>query len=346
MRTRFDQFAKQLISGALSPAGSVQTDAEINHETQRADVLFEPNPERRDLLANVGLLGKLASGVSLFEPFHRTPDLRDVKGCLRKLLAFEHVADMRASRATPQSPEPTLWVLSAGRPIAVLRAFGFRRVRGFPRGVYRAPPGIRLGMVVTRELPTTRETLLLRLMSAGKVLKQAVAELLTLPDAAPERTLAFPLLVRLRFEIPEDPAQRTSEDVEFLMSTHDVVEAWKQKWIEEGMERGIAQGIAQGMERGIAQGMERGIAQGVERGIAQGMERGIAQGEERGIAQGEERGIVRTLVDVYEARFGAIPAELRAALERTHDEATLRGYSKLFGVGTASEIAEALRTTS
>ncbi|HLM71628.1 MAG TPA: hypothetical protein VK459_03015, partial [Polyangiaceae bacterium] len=253
-----------------------------------------------------------------FEPFHRTPDLRDLKGCLRKQLAFEHAADMRASRPTPQSPGPMLWVLSAGRPIAVLRAFAFRRAGGFPRGVYRAPPGLRLGIVVIRELPSTRETLLLRLMGAGNVLNRAIAEVLALPDAAPERTLALPLLVRLRLEIVEDPAQRTSDDVEFLMSTQDIVEAWKQQWIEEGMRQGI--------ERGIAQGVERGIAQGVERGI--------------------ERGIVRALVDVYEARFGAIPVELRAALERTHNEAALHRLSKLFGVGTASEIAEALRNLS
>jgi len=318
MRTRFDQFAKQLISGALALGGSAQTDAEVNHETQRGDVLFEPNPERTSSLANVGLLGKLASGVSLFEPFHRTPDLSDLKGCLRKQLAFEHAAEMRASRATPQSPGPMLWVLSAGRPVAVLRAFAFRRAGGFPRGVYRAPPGLRLGIVVIRELPSTRETLLLRLMGAGNVLNRAIAEVLALPDAAPERTLALPLLVRLRLEIVEDPAQRTSDDVEFLMSTQDIVEAWKQQWIEEGMRQGI--------ERGIAQGVERGIAQGVERGI--------------------ERGIVRALVDVYEARFGAIPVELRAALERTHNEAALHRLSKLFGVGTASEIAEALRNLS
>ncbi|MCK6586314.1 MAG: hypothetical protein L6Q76_01890 [Polyangiaceae bacterium] len=310
MRTRFDQFAKQLIFGALSPGGSAQTDAEVNHETQRADVLFEPTPERSHSLGNAGLLGKLASGISLFEPFHRTPDLRDLKGCLRKLLAFEHAAEMRASRTTPQSSGPILVVLSAGRPVAVLQEVGFRRVRGFPKGVYQAAPGLKLWIVVIRELPTTRETLLLRLMGAGKVLRRAVAELVALPDDAPERTLALPLLVSLRLEITEDPAPRSAEDVEFLMSTHDIVEAWKQQWLEEGMQRGI--------ERGIAQGVERGIAQGVERGIA------------------------RALIDVYEARFGAIPAELRAALERTHDEATLRRFSKLFGVGSASEIAEAL----
>ena len=41
-----------------------------------------------------------------------------------------------------------------------------------------------------------------------------------------------------------------------------------------------------------------------------------------------------------------MPAELHAALERTHDEAKLRRYSKLFAVGTVSEIAEALLTPS
>jgi hypothetical protein len=310
MRTRFDQFAKQLISGALSPGGHAQTDAEVNHETQRGDVLFVPNPERTNSLSSAGLLGKLAVGVSLFEPFHRTPDLRELKGCLRKQLAFEDAAEQRTLRGTPPSPEPMLWVLSAGRPLAALRALRLRQARGFPRGVYRAVPGLQLGLVVIRELPVTRETLLLRLMGAGRVLKRAVAELLALPNDAPERTLALPILVGLRVEITEDPALRTSEDVEFLMSTQDAVEAWKQQLLEEGMRRGV----------------ERGVAQGV--------------------AQGVERGIVRTLVDVYEARFGAMPAELHAALERTHDEATLRRYSKLFAVGTVWEIAEALLTPS
>lgn len=98
------------------------------------------------------------------------------------------------------------------------------------------------------------------------------------------------------------------------MSTHDVVEAWKQQWIEEGHRTGVERGLAQGMKRGMERGMEQGT--------------------------------VKTLMGVYEARFGAVPNELRAALERIHDEAKLWGLTKLFGARSAEEIAEALLKTS
>jgi hypothetical protein len=296
MRTPFDRFAKQLICGALTPAGSPKTDAEITHDTQRADVLFTPDPARRAALTAVGLLGRLATGVCLFEPFHRTPDARALRGCLRKLLAFEHEAALRgpAPSGLLSDVEAMLWVLSAGRPTAAMRELGFKAARGYPRGVYTTVPGLRLGIVVLSELPATRDTLLLRLMGAGKTLKRAVAELARLPEDALERALALPILVQLRLEVPAEPTNRTSEDAEFIMSTHDVVEAWKQQWIE----------------------------------------------------QGAEQGTVRTLMDVYEARFGAMPDELRAALESSHDEAKLRGLAKLFTVRPAGEIAEALLKTS
>jgi hypothetical protein len=46
--------------------------------------------------------------------------------------------------------------------------------------------------VVVKELPVTRDTLLLRLLGAGSVLKHAIAELQALPAEAPERRLALP----------------------------------------------------------------------------------------------------------------------------------------------------------
>jgi hypothetical protein len=45
------------------------------------------------------------------------------------------------------------------------------------------------------------------------------------------------------------------------------------------------------------------------------------------------------LIDIYEARFGEMPAGLRAAIEETHDEATLRGWLKLAGTRDAGELA-------
>lgn len=80
----------------------------------------------------------------------------------------------------------------------------------------------------------TRDTLLVRLLGAGAVLKQAIAELQALPADAAERRLALPVLLRLRLTVPADPPQQTSDDQEFLMNTQDIVEAWQRAAIEQG----------------------------------------------------------------------------------------------------------------
>ncbi len=56
------------------------------------------------------------------------------------------------------------------------------------------------------------------------MLKQAIPELKALRTEDPARSLALPLLVRLRLEIPTDPAQRTDDDQEFLMQAQDIVD--------------------------------------------------------------------------------------------------------------------------
>ena len=60
------------------------------------------------------------------------------------------------------------------------------------------------------------------------------------------------------------------------------------------------------------------------------------------IEQGRQQGIARSLVDVYEARFGAMSEAIRAVIEATHDEPTLRAWLKLAGTRGADEIAAAI----
>jgi hypothetical protein len=60
------------------------------------------------------------------------------------------------------------------------------------------------------------------------------------------------------------------------------------------------------------------------------------------IQQGIEQGIVRSLVHIYQSRFGTMPHELRAVIEDTHDEATLYAWLKLAGTHGADEVAAAI----
>ena len=318
-RTRFDQFGKEMVRKALAARGPVETDAEVPADTRRIDLWFVPDPARAAVSNHLGLLGRITAGPSALEFFHCTPGGDELAACVIKHGQFRHYLGLR--KALP--PVSIQWVISSGRPETGIEGLWLRRLRGWPSGIYEGPPLLWMRLVVVSELPVVRETLLLRLLGAGQVLKQAIAELKVLSAAAPERTLALPILLRLRLEVPSDPDKQMSNDQEFLMHTQDIVENWRQEAIQEG----------------VKQGIERGIEQGIEQGI----ERGIEQGIERGIKQGSERATARSLVDVYEARFGAMPEDLRAVVDDTHDEPTLRAWIKLAGTREAHEIAAAIR---
>jgi post-segregation antitoxin (ccd killing protein) len=126
-------------------------------------------------------------------------------------------------------------VISSGRPKGGIEGLRFHRLEDWPPGIYEGPPLLWTRLVVMSELPVTPDTLLLRLLGAGQVLQQAIAELKALRTEDPARSLALPLLVGLRLEIPTDPAQRTDDDQEFLMQTQDIVETWRQEAIQEGL---------------------------------------------------------------------------------------------------------------
>jgi hypothetical protein len=179
---------------------------------------------------------------------------------------------------------------------------------GWPRGFYEGPPLLWTRLVVVNELPVARDTLLVRLLGAGAILQQAIAELKELQAEAPERTLALPVLLRLRLTVPSDPVKQTTDDQEFLMDTQDIVDTWRREAIQEGVQQGLEQGVKQGREQGV------------------------------------KEGVVRALVALYEARFGAMPQDLRSVVEDTRDEPTLVAWLRLAGTRGADEIAAAIRS--
>jgi hypothetical protein len=81
--------------------------------------------------------------------------------------------DRRGDRVVEEEIIP-LWIISAGRPRSVIERFKLRRRRGWPRGVYGAGAGYGWNVVVVSELPSTRETLLLRLLGTGATRERAM----------------------------------------------------------------------------------------------------------------------------------------------------------------------------
>jgi hypothetical protein len=239
IRTPFDRFGKDLVRDALGGRFSVESDAEVPANTRRIDLWVTPREASASLPDHLGLLGRIIGSSVTLEFFHNTPNGEELHVCLIKHGEFRHFLSQR----TTLPPLPIQWVISSGRPDAGIAGLGFRPMPGGLSGIYESPPLLCTRLVVVRELPVARDTLLVRLLGAGSVLKQAIAELQALPAEAPERTLALPLLVRLRLTLPTDPAQQTSDDQEFLMHTEDIYETWRRKTIQEGVEQGLEQGL-------------------------------------------------------------------------------------------------------
>jgi hypothetical protein len=224
-----------------------------------------------------------------------------MRACFRKQLGLDHTRVLEAAKSDdlPRPPFPRLWVIATGRPERVLEGYGISPTAGFPAGFYDRDEADVCGIVVLRELPRGRETLILRLMGAGAVLNEALTELDRLPPDAWEREVAITPLVEARFRIPQDEADEAER--EFLMSTQDLYEEWRQKTEQAGVERGIGQGA--------------------------------------------ERMRKLDLLELYETRFGAIPADLQATIEATHDEPTLHAWFKLAITRSADEIAAAIHAS-
>jgi hypothetical protein len=298
MHNRFDHVGKKILRGTLAPGGAVAGQLEIpSADAQAVDTFFEPDPSREAERRRIGLLGRMAEGPTMFELFHDPPGLDELRACFRKQLGLDHSRVLEAAKGDEhrRPPFPRLCVITTGRPERVLGGYGFSPTAGFPAGFYDRDEADACGIVVLRELPRVRETLILRLMAAGAVLNEALAELDRLPADAWERAVAIPPLVEARFKIPQDVADEAER--EFLMSTQDLYEEWKQKTEQAGVERGI------------------------------------------------EHKAKQDLLELYETRFGAIPAELRAAIQATHDEPTLHAWFKLAITRSAEEIAAAIHAS-
>lgn len=86
------------------------------------------------------------------------------------------------------------------------------------------------------DLPIARDTLLLRILGAGPVLRAAIAELAALPADAPERGVVLPIVLRLWGE--RGGAAQSAEDEDFYMSTQAIVQQWERELLEKGAATG------------------------------------------------------------------------------------------------------------
>jgi hypothetical protein len=236
-----DDFCKSYLDGLLSPLGTVKVNFPFPAQTRAADVWFVPGdlPAEDQRLA-LGLLGRLTLQPCLLEPFRNPVPISEIRNCLSKLfqrISAEERAAKRKKRSIPEDGLPRLWILTPTASQRIRDSFGAVETE---LGIYLLPDANRTGLVVLNHLPKTRDTLWLRVLSRGRVQKNALKELAALPVNDPLRRDVGELLANYR-TVLENRKKRTEEEEELLMNLAPEYLQKQQDWKQEGLLEGLQQ---------------------------------------------------------------------------------------------------------
>jgi len=250
--TRFihDQFAKQYLTELLTPYGQVETSKDITAEVRQIDLLFIPDPQPAQSLEKLGLLGRMATNYAIFEPFRNPVSKSEIRSCIGKLFDVHADLERQAKRNETRINEtelPQLWIFTPTASVDILESFnGTLDETNWGKGIYFLSAGLKTVVVVIHQLPSTPETLFLRVLGRGKVQRQAVEELEALANNSPflgdiielVHNLIAVLSTRQRQEHDID-----QDDQELIMKLSQMyqqqLEEIKKQERQEGLDRGI-----------------------------------------------------------------------------------------------------------
>ena len=288
--TRFihDQFAKQYLTELLTPYGQVETSKDITAEVRQVDVLFIPSSPPTNL-ATLGVLGKMAANYAVFEPFRNAVGKSEIRSCMGKLFDIHSQAERQAKRNDTRINESelaNLWILTPTVSVEILDSFNASLdEENWGKGIYLFGKGFKTVIVSIHQLPSTPETLFLRILGRGKVQRQAVEELETLTNNSPFLADVIELVHNLIAVLSARQRQEQDidqDDQELIMKLSQMY----QQQLEELRKQGLQEGREEGLQEGRQEGQQEGLRTGVER---------------------ERRAIIESILQV---RFGEVDAEL------------------------------------
>jgi hypothetical protein len=242
----YDAAAKALIDAALSRVCEVAIQAPATADTMYVDAVVSPRAPREALLER-GMLGRLALDDCAFEVFAETPDRYDVDLCVARVLWIQAKA-RRARR---------LWIISPGLARQAIAAWGLERLPEWGCAVYGGVTFASPSIVVLSELAPTRDTLLLRLMGSGALLREAIADARALPADAWERPIIDELLLQMERDLDRMMGTKSKASEELQMRYAELVkinEAERAEWRAEARAAGLAEGRAEGHAEGVLVG--------------------------------------------------------------------------------------------
>jgi len=261
--TRFihDQFAKQYLTELLISYGQIEMSKDITSEVRQIDVLFTPASPFPDGIESLGLLGRMAknSSYTIFEPFRNAVSKSEIRSCMGKLFDIHADLERQTKRNNTRINEeelPYLWIFTPTASADILESFNFTLdEENWGKGIYFLGKALKTVLIVIHQLPTTPETLFLRVLGRGKVQRQAVEELEELSENSPFLTNIIQLvhdLIAVLSARQEKEHDIYQDDQELIMKLSEMYQQQLAEIKKQEREEGEQQGLQKGRQEGLA----------------------------------------------------------------------------------------------
>ncbi|MBR8840937.1 MAG: DUF4351 domain-containing protein [Stigonema ocellatum SAG 48.90 = DSM 106950] len=251
-RTPHDNFAKYYFEELLSPLGKVEINRVVTDEARQIDILFSPCSPPIVPPESLGLLGRLVTQTSSIEIFRNQPNLFQVLMCANKLYSYFAELNRQARREdTPINFKGLgkLLIISTTASVDLLEGFGAKLDLEINcDGVYSFPRNWFGSIIAVNKLPVTNGTLWLRILGKGEVQRNAVDELLALPDTNVYKENTLRLIANWRI-LTMKQSNLTDEDQEIIMNLSTAYIEWEQTTLEQGKESGRLEGRLEGEQK-------------------------------------------------------------------------------------------------
>jgi hypothetical protein len=234
---------------------------DITSEVRQIDVLFTPASPFPDGIESLGLLGRMAknSSYTIFEPFRNAVSKSEIRSCMGKLFDIHADLERQTKRNNTRINEeelPYLWIFTPTASADILESFNFTLdEENWGKGIYFLGKALKTVLIVIHQLPTTPETLFLRVLGRGKVQRQAVEELEELSENSPFLTNIIQLvhdLIAVLSARQEKEHDIDQDDQELIMKLSEMYEQQLAEIKKQEREEGEQQGLQKGRQEGLA----------------------------------------------------------------------------------------------
>jgi hypothetical protein len=199
------------------------------------------------------------SSYTIFEPFRNAVSKSEIRSCMGKLFDIHADLERQTKRNNTRINEeelPYLWIFTPTASADILESFNFTLdEENWGKGIYFLGKALKTVLIVIHQLPTTPETLFLRVLGRGKVQRQAVEELEELSENSPFLTNIIQLvhdLIAVLSARQEKEHDIDQDDQELIMKLSEMYEQQLAEIKKQEREEGEQQGLQKGRQEGLA----------------------------------------------------------------------------------------------